>query len=371
MSQKINVGIVGTSWWVDAMYLPALAQHPQANIQAICGRRSAPTLELAKRWHIPKHYLDFAEMLSAANLDAVIIASANATHYPMTVQALKAGLHVLCEKPLALSYAQAKEMADLAEALKLKHMTPFTYRYMPTSRYLKELIDQGYLGQPYHLNLRYYTGFGRSEGYLWRFDKAKAGTGAIGDIGSHFLYLAYWFFGDISGLYARLGTHINRPASDPEGRPYEQADDNAMIILDFASGAQGVIHASTVAYEASAFGQIHQMEFHGSSGSLHSVTDWDSLQQVSGAKLGEGPCKVLEIPEHIWQGARRDSVHNSYKDVFRKQNSMARAFINAIAEDKPLEPSFHEGAYVQKLIETALISHSEQRWVNLKELTPD
>lgn len=364
----VRVGIVGTSWWADSMYLPALASHPDAHVVAVCGRDPTKADDFATRWSIPQVFCDPAEMIEKGKLQALIVASANDSHYAITMAALRAGLHVLCEKPLALSYAQALEMATLATQKGVKHMTPFTYRYMPTTRYLKALIDEGYLGRPYHLNMRYYTGFGRGSDYVWRFDVGKAGAGALGDIGSHFLYLATWFFGKVEALSCQLGFMVERPPRNPEGRPYERGDDLATLVLSFANGAQGVVQLSTLAYEDTAFGQTHQMEFHGSEGTLHHVIDWDHEQRLSGARLGQGAVKPLSVPDRYWNGLRRDSVHNTYRDVFRTQNVMARQFVSAIVTDAPLEPNFYDGAYVQRLVQAGVISHRKRRWVEIDEV---
>ena len=206
------------------------------------------------------------------------------------MRALQAGLHVLCEKPLAVNYSQAAEMATAAERAGIKHMVPFTYSFMPTARYIKELIDDGYLGQPYHLNMRYYNSYGREPKYLWRFDKRVAGAGAVADLGSHWLYLAQWFYGEITGVTCQLGRMVERPSRTPDGDSYEQTDDTAMLMLEFKNGAQGTIHVTSLAYEDTSFGQTHHMEFHGSEGTLFSFTDWDSVQRVSGRRLAMVPC---------------------------------------------------------------------------------
>jgi predicted dehydrogenase len=353
------------------MYLPALAGHTQARVTAICGRTRATAEGMAERWGIPRAYTAYDEMLAAGNVDAVIVATPNDSHYALTMRALHAGLHVLCEKPLALTYARAREMAQLADRQGVKHMVPFTYRYMPGTRYLKELVDEGYIGRPYHLNLRYYTGYGRSgSSYLWRFDKGRAGAGAVADIGSHFLYLARWFFGEITSITCHLGRMVERAPRDPQGNAYEQADDTAMMMVIFADGAQGSIHVSTVASEETSFGQTHHMELHGSQGTLHSMTDWDTVHRVTGARRGEGAVRELPIPARLWAGARRDTVHNTYRDVFRTQNVMAREFVTAIAEDqdRPLEPSFHDGAAIQRLVEAAVRSDGERCRVEVESI---
>ena len=135
---------------------PATAR---ARTVAICGRNRENAEKMAAAWGIPGVYTDYAEMIDSAELDALVISTPNDSHYPITMKAFERGLHVLCEKPIAMTYGQAREMADAAAAKGLKTLVPFTYSFMPTARYLKELIDGGYLGALYHLNMRYYTGY--------------------------------------------------------------------------------------------------------------------------------------------------------------------------------------------------------------------
>jgi predicted dehydrogenase len=350
------------------MYLPALEGHPLGRVTAVCGRDPDRARQFADRWGIPHVYTDYDRMIESGRLQALIVATGNDSHYPITMRALEVGLHVLCEKPLALNYRQAAEMATLADARGIVHMVPFTYRYMPTARYIKELLEDGYIGRPYHLNMRYYTGYGRASDYSWRFDVEKAGSGAIGNIGSHFLYLAQWYFGAISGVSSQFGRLVDREPLDPEGRPYEAADDTAIVTLTFANGAQGVIHATSVAYEDTPFGQTHHMEFHGSEGTLYHFIDWDTVQRVSGARQGEGPVRELAVPARIWGNARRDTVHNTYRDIFRRQEFMTRDFVTAVVENRPLRPNFHDGALVQRLLEAAVLSDKEKRWVAIDSI---
>ncbi|MGB1286431.1 MAG: Gfo/Idh/MocA family protein, partial [Aggregatilineales bacterium] len=286
-NSPVKIGMVGTSWWADAMHLPALDGHPAASVQAICGRRRDPAEKMAAAWNIPEIYTDYAEMIANADIDAVVISTPNDSHYPISKLALEKGLHVLCEKPIALTYPEAQELADLAREKGVKHLVPFTYRFMPTARYLKHLItDEDYIGKPYHLNMRYYTGYARDGKYHWRFDVGRAGSGIIGDIASHFLYLAEWFYGEIKTIYCQAGYIVPRDETDPQGNPYQVADDSAIITMGFENGAIGTIHATAVCYEDTPFGQTHHMEFHGSDGTLYNFIDWDTIQEVRGAKVG-------------------------------------------------------------------------------------
>lgn len=367
--KQIKVGVVGTSWWSDAMYLPALTKHPNAEVVAVSGRNLERAKSFAERWDIPQFFLDYERMYTDADLDAVIIATSNDVHHPMTMSALNHGLHVLCEKPLAMTYAEALEMTEKAESVGVKTMVPFTYAFMPTARYLKRLIaDENYIGTPYHLNMRYYTGYARDSEYLWRFDLEKSGAGVVGDLGTHWLYIARWLYGEIVAVTTMLGHHVKRDAR-PDGDSYQQADDSAVMMLEFANGAQGVIHVTAVCYEDTPFGQTHHMEFHGSAGTLYSFTDWDTVQQVSGAKQGEGMVKNLPIPDDIWGVARRDTVHNTYKDIFREEDHMTRGFITAILNDTDSSPDFRDGLAIQRVLEAAILSGNEQRRVRIDEIT--
>ena len=367
--KRVKVGMVGTSWWADAMHLPALDSHPSADTVAICGRNRNNAQNIAHTWSIPQVYTDYRDMIANADLDAVVISTPNSTHYPIAMAALERGLHVLCEKPIAMTYAQSREMAETAKARKLKTLVPFTYRFMPASRYLKRLIDDGFIGAPYHLNMRYYTGYARDGDYIWRLDKKIAGSGVVGDLGSHFMYLAEWLFGAIQAITCRLTQIVPRPKLDPSGEPYELLDDSCLLTLEFESGAVGMIHCTALCYEGTPFGQTHHMEFHGSDGTLYSFTDWDKRQEIKGMRAGEGMPKAMPIPDEIWGQARRDTVHNTYRDIFRREDHMIRGFINGIIDDSDLSPNFDDGARIQRLISAAVKSHEAGARVLVESIT--
>ena len=262
MSDRVRIGVVGTSWWSDAMYLPALTRHPLADVRAVVGTRPGPTREFAARWGIPSAYDDYTAMLDGEDLDAVVIAAPNRHHLPMAAAAIERGLHVLCEKPLGMTSTEARRLAEAAERVGVITMVPFTYRNMPAIRYLRELVDDGYLGRPFHLDMRYFARYLHDGEYLWRFDLGEAGAGVAGDLGSHWMYLARSFFGEIAAVTAVFGRSV-AVGPRPDGADYRRGEDSAMILLEFENGATGSLHVSAVAYEPSSFGQLHAMELHG------------------------------------------------------------------------------------------------------------
>jgi predicted dehydrogenase len=339
------------------MYLPALVAHPDASVVAVCGRNPDRTAEFGKQWDIPLATTEVDELLDAG-LDAVVVATGNDSHEPLTLAALDRGLHVLCEKPLSLTPESARAMATRATEVGATTLVPFTYRYMPTNQFLKRLISDGFLGRPFHLNLRYFTGYAREPGYNWRFDTELAGSGVLGDLGSHWIDLARWLFGEITEIGAVTETFYERP-DRPDGSTYVRSEDSAMMTVRFESGAYGTLQTSAVCWEGTAFNQTHHVDAHGSDGTLYSVNDWETVQEVRGLPAGEpGPAAALAIPEDIWGSARRDRVHDTYKDVFRSTGAMIGDFVDAVRDRRPCEPDFGEGARVQHLLALALESAS-------------
>ena len=358
----LRVGLVGTSWWADAMYLPALADHPRGAITAVCGRDPERTQDAATRWGVERAFTDWREMLESGSVDAVIVCSPNDTHYPITMAAIDRGFHVLCEKPIAVSAAEATAMAAAADAAGIVSMVPFTYRWMPTNQWLKTLVDDGFVGRPYHLNMRYYAGYARESDYAWRFDAERSGGGLLGDLGTHWLHLARWWLGEVTAIGAMSATFVQR-GPRPDGSSYVQGEDSAVISVRFQSGAYGILQVSAVCWEGTKFGQTHHVDLHGSEGTLYSVNDWDLVQEVRGLRADmEGGPTVLPVPDHLWQGARRSTVHDTYRDVFRRGDSMTRSWVDAAVEGRPCQPDLAEGARVQRLVELAAESaHADGR----------
>lgn len=351
----VRVGLVGTSWWADAMYLPALADHPRGAITAICGRNADKANDMAWKWSIGQVHTDWLAMLDSGSIDAVIIASTNNTHHPIAMAAMERGLHVLCEKPLGLTHADALELTATAERFGTITMTPFTYRWMPWNRYVKRLIGEGYVGQPHHLDMRYYTDFARDRSYAWRFDADLAGSGIIGDIGTHWLHLAEWFLGPVTHVGAMTSTFGEREPR-PDGNTYTQTEDSAVMNVRCESGAYAVLHVTAMAWEGTPFGQTHHLEVHGSEGTLYAHSDWNAEQLVRGVRAGQpGPAKALPWPDDLVELVE-PSVHDTYRKIFRTTDAMARSWVDAIADGRQVQPDFAAGARVQAMADAAVAS---------------
>ena len=365
MTDRIRVGVVGTSWWADNMHLPSIKSHPRAELAAICGRTREPAEAMAQKYAIPQVYSDYREMIARGDLQALVVSTPDDLHYQITMDALDAGLHVLCEKPLAMNADQARAMYERAEARGVKHMTYFTWRWMPHFEYVRQLIEGGYLGRCFQCQFRFLGGFGRDTEYTWRYDTRRA-NGMLGDLGSHMIDLARLYVGDIARVSAHLATFYERSGPDGQGRA--TGNDAAILAVEFANGTHGTVQVGTVTHLAE-----RQMEqqviLHGEAGTLEIDAAFDgpkSGAQIRGARSDDAEFQVLPVPDDLWGSVdRTGSFVAQIGELFAKQPVGCRLFIDAILEDRPVSPSFYEGWKVQQVVDAALESHRSGRWVEV------
>jgi predicted dehydrogenase len=301
-------------------------------------------------------FTDYRAMLENGNLHALVVVTPDDLHYAITMHALAADLHVLCEKPLALTARQARSMYEKAEAGGRKHMVLFTYRWLPHYRYVRQLIDAGYIGRCFHCQIRYVAGYGRAAQYRWRFDRQRS-NGSLGDLGSHMIDLARWYVGDIAKVSGHLATFVERPGAD--GAALEPANDAALLAFEFANGAHGTIQVSAVAHVGDR-GQEQHVVLHGESGTLEIVYS-DLGAEIRGARHDEEHLDILPVPDELWGDADRSDL----SALLFEDSTSTRQFIDAIAEDRIVAPTFYDGWKAQEVIDAALESHQSGCWVSL------
>ena len=358
MADKTRIGIIGTSWWTSLMYLPALKSHPGAEIAAICGRDGEKAAALAAEHGIPSVFTDYRQMLEQGGLEAVIVATPDDQHRDMVLAAAQAGLHVLCEKPLALSAADAQTMHNAVEAAGVLHMTMYTWRWPPCVQYLKTLVDDGFVGKLYRARFAYSAGTWRDDRYEWRRDGERA-NGLLGDVGSHMIDMAQWLIGDIASVSADAPTLMQRSAF--AGRT--AANDAAHLTVRFRGGAQGVIDVSALEHQGD---QRLRIEVHldGEEGSLDLTfvpLASTPIARVRGIQGDEQVLRELEVPAEFYDGVDP----GDFLAIFARHPVGARLFVDAIREGVQPEPGLDAGLAVQKVIEAALQSHRERRWIDV------
>lgn len=353
MTAKVRVGVIGTSGWAESFYLTNLNGYEGAELTAICGRNRARAEELANKYGVAHVYTDYQQMLSRGKLDAAIVVTPEDMHHPMVMAALDAGLHVVCEKPMAYTASEAQEMLAKAEAVGVKHMLTFTNRWLPHYQAIKRLLDDGYIGQPFHAYLHWPTGWGRyqEDKYYWPYDPQRA-HGVLSELGAHIIDLARWYLGDITRVIANLAAFGKRLA--PDGSLMANpANDSAFLILEFVNGAHASLHMSGANLNGPGLQHTGQITIlHGLDGTLETCGDpWSDPPrfETTGLRQGMETAESLPIPPDLLRGTEVTAPF----DIFKNTSAGPRHFIDAILNDTPISPNFHDGYQVQRVIEAA------------------
>jgi predicted dehydrogenase len=363
MTEQLRIGVIGTSWWADLQHLPHFAADTRVQVVAICGRNRERAQAMATNYDIPHIFTDYREMIAQGGLQAIVISTPDDEHLPMTMAALDAELHVLCEKPLARNTDQARQMYERAEAQGVRHMTYFTWRWMPHYRYLRELIRQGVLGRLYHAQFNFMAGNGRNPAYAWRFDPQRA-DGVLGDYGSHMIDLAHYLVGDIVRVNARLVSNAQRNGLD--GQPMTSACDVATLLIECANGSPGTIELSAVARTRDPALE-HAVILHGEAATLTASFGLFSTPPVLQIATGHDGFQELVIPEDYRLGIDLDQpLGPQMQTLFRHPSTGGHSFVSAILDGQTIAPSFYEGWQVQRVIDAAMASHERGQWVNVQ-----
>src|SRR5687768_4136558 len=239
--QKIGIGIIGSGAIALANHVPGLALCPDARLAALCDADEQTLAKAASRTGVTATYADHRQLLKRDDVHAVIVATPNFTHMEAVLDACAAGKHVLCEKPLALNLDDATRMLRAAQDAGVRHMTAFTYRFVPAMRYMKHLIDTGAIGVPLHFRAQRFQDWGdRPLG--WRQIKRLAGSGEMGDMLSHRIDYGHHLLGPITRLVADLRTFVPTRGGSPS-----DVDDWVAMIADFKNGATGVLESTKLA----------------------------------------------------------------------------------------------------------------------------
>ncbi|WP_437612120.1 Gfo/Idh/MocA family protein [Erwinia sp. V71] len=268
MRNTLNIGLIGSGFMGQAhadayrraaLIYPGLAKRPV--LYALADQNQALADANAARFGAQKAYGDWRELVSDPSVDVVDITSPNHLHYEMALAAIAAGKHVYCEKPLAVSAQQAREMTAAAQRAGVKTMVAFNNIKTPAALLAKQIIARGDIGTPVRFRGTFDQGFYNDPTlpWSWRCSKTLGGSGALGDLGAHTLSVAQFLMGDIREVTASAQTYLRqRPVpqvdagyasridTNAELREVEN-DDQVQCLVNFASGASGVIEASRIA----------------------------------------------------------------------------------------------------------------------------
>ncbi|HSN91472.1 MAG TPA: Gfo/Idh/MocA family oxidoreductase [Anaeromyxobacteraceae bacterium] len=358
--RRFRVGLIGTSWWADLEHLPGLRSRRDVEVAALCGRDPGRLAALAARHGVPATFTDWREMIARAGLDVVVIATPNALHHAQALAAVEAGQHVICEKPLALGAGQAREMAARAEARGLRTLVFFTHRAVAAAAHVKRLLEEGFLGTPLSATALYQTASQLRPGkpFSWKMARAEAGTGALGDIGSHLVDLVRWWLGDFERVVAQWQT---LPGDRSGGAA--DADDACAFLARLACGARAVFQATKLVHGR---GNYQHVELHGTAASLVYEADpgndpgW--LGRVLAGRPGQAGLVPLPPPADLAAGLEGPDEPSARAAAYRR---LTDPFFAAVARGGRAAPDFADGAAVQAVLDAVALSAEAGRWIEV------
>jgi predicted dehydrogenase len=309
---------------------------------------------------------DWRGLVDREDIDLVDVCTPGDTHAEIAVTALEAGKHVLCEKPLANTVAEAEAMADAAAraaARGVRSMVGFTYRRVPAIGLARQLVAEGRLGEIRHVRAAYLQDWiaDASAPMSWRLQKEVAGSGALGDIGAHVVDLTQYITGQVlTGVSAVLETFVKQrplPASSGslsgvggEGTGEVTVDDAALFLGRFSGGALATFEATRFALGRK---NAIRIEINGSAGSLaFDFEDMNVLHFYDGTEPAQTAGFrriVVTEPEHPYVSAWWPAGHGlGYEHGFTHQ---VVDLVTAIAKHDDPVPSFADGLQVQRVLD--------------------
>ena len=321
----------------------------------------------AERWGWNDHTSDWRRVTRADDIDAVIVITPNDSHATYAIDAFEHGKHVFCEKPLANTVEAARAMTAAARRSGKVSLVNYSYRTWPGVEFARQLIEGGELGEPFHFEGHFFQDYAADPAlpFGWRFDKAVAGGGAFGDIGSHITDIACALMGPVKRVAARTRRfHEERPVTG-ESRHKVTVDDLTAALVEFDSGAVGSIHASWAAT-----GHKSDLAFTviGTKGSLQ--FSWERNNELHFYRAGDA---------RETGGFRRimlGGIHPEAAPFWYAQGQglgygeafviTARRMIEAIVgNDLAARPSFAEALHVAMVVDAAYRAAETASWVDV------
>lgn len=369
MTDPLRIGMLGYRFMGRAhanaidrlpMFFP---DAPETERTVLIGRDEQAVREAADRFGFAQTSTNWEEVFDM--IDVFYNLGPNFLHADPSIAALEAGVHVFCEKPMARTLEEADRMQMAAASATATTAIGFNYRFSPAIQYAKHLIADDVLGEIYHVRARYLQDWlvDPDTEWSWRNDKELAGSGALGDLGSHILDLTRFLLtpatGAITGVSGQLQTFTEqRPSPADDGPRAVTVDDAFTAHGRFENGATATFEATR---NATGSKNALTIEINGSLGSLR--FDLERLNELQLLEQGNRAYETILVtdasdpyvdawwpPGHVL-GWEHTFVHENYE------------FLSAIANDEPHTPSFDAGQRVQELLDAIEQSANEQRWI--------
>jgi predicted dehydrogenase len=344
----------------------------EPRMKVICGRDREAATAAARTLGWDEVELDWRRVVERKDIDVVDISTPGYLHRPMVLAAARAGKHIICEKPLANTLADAHEMLRAVERAGVKHMLMHNYRKIPAVVFARKLVQEGRVGTVYHYRGAYLQSWLLDPKFplLWRLDKKLAGSGALGDIGSHACDLARYLNSEFDSVAGQMTTFIKErsfpaDAHQAKRRGKVTVDDDANLLARFGNGSAGVIESSRLCG-----GRLNynMFEIYGSRGSLaFNLERMNELQFFDATEASDRRgFRTISVTQsvHPYSGAWWPPGH-----IIGYEHTFVHAihdFLSALERDRLPEPNFHDGVRNQAVLDAVERSAKSGRWEKVK-----
>jgi predicted dehydrogenase len=386
--KRIGMGLIGAGF-VGPHHLDAVRRLGYVDVVAIAGSSEASARKKADQLHVPKAYGSADALINDPDIQVVHNATPNYLHHPVNLAAIRAGKHVVSDKPLAMTTAQARELLEAAETAGVVHAVTFNYRGNPLVQQARQMVKQGDLGRPHFVHGQYLQDWLLYDtDYSWRLEPAKGGkSSAIGDIGSHWCDLAQHISGlRITEVLADLTTVVpvrKRPTGNREAFAKASGDetledvqieveDMASVLVRFDNGAKGSFSVGQV---CAGHKNDVIIEVNGSSASLR----WHQEQQndLWIGRRGQ-PSELLQkdpgllapeaLPYAHLPGGHQEAWADAFCNLMRDIYGHILAGKSMTDARPPAFASFLDGWRANAIIDAILESHARgQVWVQVPQ----
>jgi len=343
--KKIRLAILGTGGMAN-IHAERFAAIPGCTLVAAADVDLQRAKDFAAKHRIPDACAGVKELLKKADFDAVTIVAPDAFHAPLSIACLKAGKHVLCEKPLAVTYPDARKMVAAAKKAGVINMVNLSYRDWPAIQAVEKVIRSGEIGEVRHVEASYLQAWLASKvwgdwrttpAWLWRLSSKHGSKGVLGDVGVHIVDFATFPVGPLKSVYCRLKA-FPKAKGNRIGEYVLDANDSAVLNVEFANGALGTIH--TTRWCGGHANRLF-LKIAGTKGTV----EIDSDKTTTGYRI----CSGADLDKAQWREVEAPAVPNNYQ-----------RFIKAIQTGRQDQPDFARGAEMQKVLDACYVSDEKQ-----------
>ena len=364
----VGVGVIGAHAWAQAAHLPGYAHYERAKLVAICDVDIDRARSMARRFDIPHVYGESAALLADPDVAMVDVCTPTHTHLRLSLDAIAAGKHVLCEKPLAETARDAFGAASAADARGVRTKLGFTFRYSPAIRRLRAMIADGTLGEIFHMH-----GFEQNSQFLDpdvplrqvspSAPRDRLLPSSVVGYGSHLVDLMRWCGGEFAAVSASMQNFVpERAVRGEPGRRRIAIEDGTVAIVEFASGAQGVLQTSFVA-----IGNYPGVELrvYGSRGAAIArlIAERGIAESLTFASADDVDFRELAAEPSAF--APGTNLATPWPELYYR--NLVRHFVDEIADGREPECTFFDGAKSQEIVDALVRSSRERRWVSVAD----